>query len=29
MDAVSYGENEIPEDLADIPIQKPGSRYSK
>ena len=28
MDAVSYGENEIPEDLAAIPIQKPGSRFS-
>ena len=28
MNAVSYGENEIPEDLAAIPIQKPGSRHS-
>jgi len=28
MDAVSYGENEIPEDLSAIPIQKPGSRFS-
>jgi len=28
MDAVSYGENEIPEELAAIPIQKPGSRHS-
>lgn len=28
MDAVSYGENEIPKDLAAIPIQKPGSRFS-
>ena len=28
MDAVSYEENEIPEDLAAIPIQKPGSRFS-
>jgi orotate phosphoribosyltransferase len=27
MDAVSYGGNEIPEDLAVIPIQKPGSRF--
>ncbi|MBT6796856.1 MAG: orotate phosphoribosyltransferase [Candidatus Marinimicrobia bacterium] len=28
MDAVSYSAEEIPEDLAAIPIQKPGSRYS-
>ena len=28
MDAVSYSVEEIPEDLAAIPIQKPGSRYS-
>ena len=28
MDAVSYSTEEIPEDLAAIPIQKPGSRYS-
>ena len=28
MDAVSYGENEVPDDLAAIPIQKPGSRNS-
>ena len=28
MDAISYGENEIPEELAAIPIQKPGSRHS-
>jgi len=28
MDAVSYGGNEIPEDLAVIPIQKPGSRFT-
>ena len=27
LDAVSYGENEVPEELAAIPIQKPGSRY--
>jgi orotate phosphoribosyltransferase len=27
LDAVSYGENEVPDDLAAIPIQKPGSRY--
>jgi orotate phosphoribosyltransferase len=27
MTAVSYGKNEIPEELAAIPIQKPGSRY--
>jgi orotate phosphoribosyltransferase len=26
MEAVSYDENEVPEDLAAIPIQKPGSR---
>ena len=25
--AVSYGEDEVPDDLAAIPIQKPGSRY--
>jgi hypothetical protein len=28
MDAVSYGENEVPDDLAAIPIQKQGSRNS-
>ena len=28
MDAVSYGGNEIPEHLAVIPIQKPGSRFT-
>ena len=27
LDAVSYGEDEVPDDLAAIPIQKPGSRY--
>ena len=27
LDAVSYGENEVPKELAAIPIQKPGSRY--
>ena len=27
LDAVSYKESEIPEQLAAIPIQKPGSRY--
>ena len=26
--ADSYNENEIPEELSAIPIQKPGSRYS-
>ena len=29
MDAVSYGGDEVPTELAEIPIQKPGSRYSK
>ncbi len=28
LDAVSYKESEIPEQLAAIPIQKPGSRYT-
>ena len=28
LDAVSYTEDEIPSELAAIPIQKPGSRYS-
>ena len=28
LDAVSYREDEIPSELAAIPIQKPGSRYS-
>ena len=27
LDAVSYGEDEVPDDRAAIPIQKPGSRY--
>ena len=27
LDAVSYGENEVPKELAAIPIQKPGSRH--
>ena len=27
LDAVSYGENDVPKELAAIPIQKPGSRY--
>ena len=27
LDAVSYGKDEVPDDLAAIPIQKPGSRY--
>ena len=27
LDAVSYKENEVPKELAAIPIQKPGSRY--
>ena len=27
LDAVSYGQDEVPDDLAAIPIQKPGSRY--
>ena len=27
LDAVRYGEDEVPDDLAAIPIQKPGSRY--
>ena len=27
LDAVSYGEDEVPDDLSAIPIQKPGSRY--
>ena len=27
LNAVSYNENEIPKRLAEIPIQKPGSRY--
>jgi hypothetical protein len=27
LDAVSYGDDDVPEDLAAIPIQKPGSRY--
>jgi orotate phosphoribosyltransferase len=27
LDAVSYGDDEVPDDLAAIPIQKPGSRY--
>ena len=27
LDAVSYGEDEVPDDLAAIPIQKPGRRY--
>ena len=29
LEAVSYEESEIPEDLALIPIQKPGSRFLK
>ena len=28
LNAESYNEDEIPEELAAIPIQKPGSRYS-
>ena len=28
LNAVSYNENELPHELAEIPIQKPGSRYS-
>ena len=28
LDAVSYAEDEIPSELAVVPIQKPGSRYS-
>ena len=27
LDAVSYGDDEVPDELAAIPIQKPGSRY--
>jgi len=27
LDAVSYGDDDVPDDLAAIPIQKPGSRY--
>jgi len=27
MTAVIYGKNEVPEELAAIPVQKPGSRY--
>tara|TARA_Y100001970_G_scaffold173775_1_gene212202 strand:- start:276 stop:848 length:573 start_codon:yes stop_codon:yes gene_type:complete len=27
MNAVTYGEDEVPEELAGIPMQKPGSRY--
>ena len=27
LDAVSYGEDEVPDELDKIPIQKPGSRY--
>ena len=27
LDAVSYGDDEVPDELAVIPIQKPGSRY--
>ena len=29
LDAVSYGENEVPDELDKIPIQKPGSRHLK
>ena len=29
LEAISYKDSEIPEDLALIPIQKPGSRYLK
>ncbi len=28
LNAVSYNENDLPHELAEIPIQKPGSRYS-
>ena len=29
LEAVSYGDDEIPEDLANIPVLKPGSRSLK
>jgi orotate phosphoribosyltransferase len=29
MDAISYGDDEVPESLTKIPIKKPGSRYLK
>ena len=29
LDAVSYGEDEVPDELDKIPIQKPGSRHLK
>jgi len=29
LDAVSYGDDEVPSELAAIPIQKPGSRHLK